>query len=188
MTTITHNSIFWKIAAFYGGLAGLLIISLMIGSFTVFGLQSGAASQAVGFLLMFFVLSLIFFGIKRYRDQQLSGQIKFSKAILLGLTMSVFGGLVYVLVWEIYTAVTNNTFIVHYTDHLTDLQIAKGIMGAELEEFIIKMETMKANYSKPIYRMGLTFAEMFPMGMVVSLISALSLHKPKFWSKSKLQS
>lgn len=174
---------FWKTAFIYGGLAGFLIISVMVSGFLVFGLQSTAGSQAFGFLLMFFILSLIFFGMKRFRDLEQGGIIKFSQALLLGMAMSLFAGLAYIIVWEIYLAMTDSRFIQIYTDQLIEQQKSKGISSESLADFIEKMNEMKENYAKPGYRIPLTFLEIFPMGFIVSLISALSLHRPKLWAR-----
>jgi len=184
MTTTKPRS-FWHIAIKNGLIAGTLIIGIMIGGFQVFGVDGSAGSMAFGFLLMFMVLSLIYFGIRGFRAQQANEMIKFSKAFLLGLATSLFAGIAYVLIWEVYTALTNNSFIGTYTDHLIELEQAKGVGKDALDAFVAEMEIRKANYAKPLYRMGITFAEMFPMGVVVSLISALILHRPKFWSKAK---
>ena len=174
---------FWSTAIIFGGLAGFLVISMMITSFTVFGLRSDASSQTVGFLLMFFILSLIFFGLKRFRDRAQGGVIKFTKALMLGLAMSLFAGLAYVTIWEIYMASNEGQFISEYTDHLIAMQKTKGISPEALTEFTDKMAVMKTNYANPLYRIPLTFTEILPMGFIVSLVSALFLHTPKFWSR-----
>jgi len=154
-----------------------------VAGFLIFGLRSSAGSQAFGFLLMFFILSLIFFGMKRFRDLTQGGIIKFSQGLLLGLAMSLFAGIAYVIVWEIYLSLTDNSFIQTYTDHLIEQQKSKGISGEALTDFMKKMDDMKVNYAKPGFRIPLTFAEIFPIGFIVSLISALLLHKPKFWAR-----
>jgi len=174
---------FWKTAFLYGGPAGLLIITVMVSGFLIFGLESSAGSQVFGFLLMFFILSLIFFGMKRFRDFDQGGIIKFSQALGLGMAMSLFAGLAYVIIWEIYLMMTDHSFIHQYTNQLVEQQKAKGISGEALNEFIGKMKEMKENYAKPAYRIPLTFAEIFPMGIIVTLVSALFLHQPKLWTR-----
>ena len=183
MTTTRSALGFWKTAALYGIPTGLLIICMMVGSMTFFGLHSGASAKAVGFLIMFVILSLIFFGIKRFRDIDQGGVIKFSKALLLGLSMSLFAGIAYVLIWEIYIGFTGDSFVIHYTDHLIAEKEAKGVSGEALANFVTKMEEMKANYAKPGFRIPLTFFEIFPMGFLITLFSALILHIPKFWAR-----
>ena len=121
--------------------------------------------------------------MKRFRDLDQGGIIKFSQALSLGLAMSVFAGLAYIFIWEIYLAMTDNSFIKIYTDQLIEQQKSKGISPEALTDFIGKMDEMKEKYAKPGYRIPLTFLEIFPMGFIVTLISALALHKPKLWAK-----
>lgn len=183
MNKATNRAGYWKLAFRYGSPAGFLVISLMVASYSIFGMTSNAAGQAVGFLLMFAFLSLIFFGIRSYRDKEQGGVIKFSRALGLGLAMSLFAGLTYVICWELYLMVTGTTFIDTYTAHLIDLEKAKGVSAAALEEFTQKMAKMKASYANPLYRMPITFSEIFPVGFIVSLVSALALHTPKLWAR-----
>jgi len=176
---------FWKTAFFYGAPAGLLIIGMMMTSYTLFGMKSGAGSMAVGFLLMLIFMSLIFFGVKRFRDHEQGGVIKFSKALGLALATAIFTGLVYMLVWEIYVSFfSGQKFMVEYTDMLIEKKAASGITGDALATFVEKTEKMKADYSRRIYRMPMTFLENFSMGFIVAIVSALVLHKPKFWARS----
>lgn len=156
----------------------------MIVNYHIFGLKSDASSMAVGFLLMLLFMSLIFFGLKRYRDHEQGGVIKFSKALGLAMATAIVTGLVYMIVWEIYVGFTGDKFMVEYTDMLIDKEKAKGVKGEALAAFTEKIETMKTNYARRSYRMPMTFLENFSMGFLVALLSALILHKPKFWARS----
>ncbi len=179
----SNNNTFFKLAFLHGGLAGLLVIGMMISSYTIFGMKSSASGMVAGFALMFFFLSLIYFGIRRYRDKEQGGVIRFSKSFLLGLAMSAFAGLSYIIGWEIYLALTQSEFISVYTDHLVELEREKGVKGEELQAFIDKVETMKGRYANPFYRIPITFTEIFPVALFVTLISSLILHRPKFWAR-----
>jgi hypothetical protein len=39
---------------------------------------------------------------------------------------------------------------------------------------------MRAQYANPLFRIPMTFLEIFPVGLVVALLSAVSLRFPKF--------
>ncbi len=41
------------------------------------------------------------------------------------------------------------------------------------------METFKAQYANPLFRLPMTFIEIFPVGVLVSLISAAILRNPR---------
>ena len=184
MTDTPTKSRFWPMAITYGGMAGFIVITAMLIGFSVSGFHSGAGSMAVGFLFMFIALSLIFFGIRKFRDREQGGVITFSKAILLGLAMSLCAAIMYIGVWEIYLAVTKSDFIIQYTDHLIELKREAGMAGAELDAYISDMKDMVENYANPLYRIPVTFTEIFPMGLIVTIVSALALHNPKFWAKA----
>lgn len=165
----------------YGLIAGAIIIgSIMTGLLLSSDTSSMGASEWFGFLIMFLALGSIFVGIKRYRDQELGGVITFGKAFLMGLAISAVASLVYVVVWECYLAITDYTFIEVYTDSIIQGRQEAGIEGAELEQVRQEMETMKANYTKPYYRIPITFIEIFPVGLLISLLSAALLRKSSF--------
>ena len=74
-----------RISLIYGGIAGAVIIGSMLTGFALSDGEGFGSSQLIGYLFMIVALSLIFMGIKRYRDQELGGVISFGKAFQLGL-------------------------------------------------------------------------------------------------------
>ena len=56
---------------------------------------------------------------------------------------------------------------------------AKGLTGDELAEKVAALEAMMANYTNPLIRIPITFTEIFPVGVLVALISAALLRNPK---------
>ena len=173
---------------FYGGLGGLIVILIMIIGFEMTDFETTqkgttATSQTFGFLIMFIALSLIFFGMRRYRNIEHGGVISFGKALLIGLAMSMFAGIVYVIIAEIYLATSGKDFIGHYTDMLIRQKEEAGASADELAEFKEKMKGYIELYMKPWFRWPITFTEIFPVGVLVSLFSALVLHNPKFWAR-----
>ena len=165
----------FRSALIFGSLSGIATIITMI-----FGLEfggDGGGSQAVGFLIMFIALSLIFFGVKRYRDIEQGGVIKFSKALGLGVMMAVVAGIAYVVIWEIYLGLTGYEFYNDYFDSLLAKQEAAGLTGPELEAWATKNEGWKTALQNPLVRMPITFTEIFPIGFIVALVSAALLRK-----------
>jgi hypothetical protein len=41
------------------------------------------------------------------------------------------------------------------------------------------LETMRTQYANPLFRVPMTFLEIFPVGLLVALVSALLLRNPK---------
>ena len=63
----------------YGVLAGLVIILTMIAGIT-FGKDVFLSSAVFGYLTMLVALTLIFVGVKRYRDNELGGVVRFVRS------------------------------------------------------------------------------------------------------------
>ena len=168
-----------NISLVYGGIAGVIIIAAMIVGYAVSGGEGFGSSQAVGFLFMFIALSLIFIGVKKYRDQEMGGVIKFGKALLVGLSISLVAAIAYIISWEIYLAVTDYAFAEQYVEMVIAQWEAKGISGAELAEKTEMLNRSMANYDNPFYRIPITFTEIFPVALVISLVSAAILRNPK---------
>jgi hypothetical protein len=167
-----------KILFVYGSIIGVVVISVMlIGlAFSTEGMNT--SSQMFGYLTMLIAMSLIFAGIKKYRDRDLGGVIRFWPAFGLGLGISAVAGVFYVLGWEINLAATDYAFIENYTQGVIDAKKSAGLAGAELETLIAEMDALKTNYGKLLFRMPMTFLEIFPVGVLVSLVSAAILRKP----------
>ena len=167
----------------YGTMAGLIVIGVLIASIAASGGHADASSNALlfGYLTMIVALTLIFFGVKRYRDRDLGGVIKFVPALLMGLAIAAVAGVIYVAVWEVYSAATNNAYFDGYMTAYIEGEKAKGLKGAKLDELIAEMNAIKIQYNtNPLYRMAVTFSEIFPVGVVIALISAALLRMPKF--------
>lgn len=168
-----------KIIVIYGILSGAIVIGTMIFGLLSSGGQGFFASEYFGYLMMLIALSMIFVGIKRYRDLELGGVIKFLPALGLGLAIAAIAALVYVAVWEIYLFNTNYVFIDDFTSVMIEAKKAEGLSGAALDKLVTEMDDMKANYAKPYIRLPMTFLEIFPVGLIISLLSAALLRNPK---------
>ncbi|NWG93191.1 MAG: DUF4199 domain-containing protein [Parvularculaceae bacterium] len=167
-----------KIAFIYGAIAGSIVIGSMIVSF-ILGADHDDHSLVFGYLIMIVALSLIFIGVKRFRDRNGGGVIKFGRAFILGLMIAVVAGAFYVVGWEGYLAATDYSFMPSYVEHLIEAKKAAGIAGAALDAEIAKLKTMEAQYANPLFRMPMTFLEIFPVGLVIALVSAAILRNPK---------
>lgn len=58
-------------------------------------------------------------------------------------------------------------------------QKAAGASGEALVAFAAEMECFKAEYANPFYRLPMAFTEIFPVGVLVSLLSAAVLRDPR---------
>ena len=109
------------------GLAAGLIVTLPMDFALGFAPDSHATSSLFfGYTMMLLALSMIFVGVKRYRDRTLGGVIKFVPALLLGLGISVVASVIYVIGWEITLAATHYSFAASYAETTIEAARAKG--------------------------------------------------------------
>ena len=165
-----------RIMLVYGGIAGVVIIAIMSAGMILGG---GAGSEVQGYLTMIIVLSLIFIGVKRYRDQTLGGVIKFLPALGLGAGIAAVAAIFYVLSWEASLQITDFAWMEAYKSSTIAGYEAEGLSEEALSEKVAKLEAMMASYRNPFFRLPITFVEIFPVGLVVALISAAVLRNPK---------
>jgi len=163
------------------GLAAGLIVTLPMDLTLARG-ESGSASASMlfGYTMMLLALSLIFVGVKRYRDRALGGVIRFVPALLMGLGISVVAGIVYTLGWEITLAATHYSFADSYAQAMVHAAEAKGGSPAAIARAVKEGADFKAQYANPLYRLPMTFIEIFPVGVLISLIAAALLRNSRF--------
>lgn len=164
----------------YGTIAGLLV-GVPLSAITISGGHDLARhGMLIGYTIMLVALSTIFVAIKRYRDRELGGVIRFWPALGLGLGISVVAGLFYVAAWEAAQALTHADFATTYSNALIAQKKAAGVSGEELATFKAQMEQFKVQYANPLFRLPMTFIEVFPVGVLVSLVAAALLRNPRF--------
>lgn len=167
-----------RYALIYGTISGAIAASVLTISIAS-NLSNHTTSLWFGYLVMLVALSLILVGVKRYRDVECGGVIRFGRAFGLGVAIAVVAGLIYALVWETYLQVSGYDFMADYTKSILDGMRAEGAAPAAIEAKAAEMNAMAESYKNPLFRIPLTFIEIFPVGFVVALISAALLRNPK---------
>ena len=167
-----------RYALTYGAISGGIAAAVL-----TIGIASGSSNHTTslwfGYLVMLLALSLIFVGVKRYRDHECGGVIKFGRAFLLGLAIAAIAGLVYALVWESYLQISGYDFMADYTKSILSNMKAEGATPAAIQAKAAEMQEMTDSYNNPLFRLPMTFIEIFPVGLLVALVSAALLRNPK---------
>jgi uncharacterized membrane protein YhaH (DUF805 family) len=169
-----------RIVLIFGAAAGLIVAVPMCLLVANAEPGSAATSHFTGYLIMLLALSLVFLGVKRLRDREMGGVIRFVPALLAGLGISAVAGVIYVIGWEITLAVTDFAFIDSYSNAAVEAARAKGASAAEVEAVAAKMVEFRQQYTNPFFRLPVTFIEIFPVGILISLISAALLRNSRF--------
>lgn len=165
----------------YGLIAGLIVgIPMMVLAVALNGHPPLAWGMVIGYTTMLVAFSMVFIAIKRHRDNDLGGVIRFWPAFALGLGISFVASVIYVAAWEAVMALTHMNFASSYAATLIEEQKAKGASADALAKLTAEMETFKVQYANPLFRLPMTFTEIFPIGLLVSLITAGLLRNRRF--------
>ena len=163
----------------------------------IFGLISGAISSAmmfltlplidrgtinfengevIGYTAIFLSFLLVFFGIRSYRERN-GGSITFGRGFGVGILITLISCVFYVVSWEIIYF----NFMPDFADKYSASAVArlreKGASDATIAAKKQEMDQMKAMYDNPLTNAAITFIEPFPVGLIVTLVSAGILRK-----------
>ena len=173
----------WSTILKYGVIAGVVVGGFMLITFAVFsGMPPLKYGMLIGYTTMLIALSAVFVGIKRHRDVERGGVIGFWPAFGVGLGISFIASLFYVVAWELVQAMSDMDFATSYSNAILAKEKAAGASAEALAKMAAEFETFKVQYADPMFRLPMTFMEIFPVGVVVSLVSAGLLRFPGFLS------
>src|ERR1700743_66605 len=160
----------------YGLIAGVISISWVIAEMLGFHSIKNYEGMLLGYSCMLAAFSLIFVAIKNFRDNN-GGIITFGKAFRIGFTVAFIASTIYVIIWLI----DYHFFIPDYYDKYGDYVIAQikasNASAAIKQKKIIDMQNQVAFYKNPIMMILMTYVEILPVGLLISLLAAVILKR-----------
>ena len=174
-----------KVTLIFGLLAGVTvsIFLVIIMALCENGTINFDNSDLIGYGSMVIALSMIFFGIKSYRDNYQSGAIKFGKALQVGLLITLIASLIYAAAGETYYQISPDSQLAlmdKYADHHINKMKQNGASPAEIDQKVKEMADQKEMFKNPLIRFAMTLAIILPVGIVITLISAAVLRRKGF--------
>jgi hypothetical protein len=164
-----------------GLIAGLISTSLFIGLMVLgkAGHDDFKNGMLYGYTLMILAFSFIFVGTKITRDKYSGGEISFGKAFLVGLYITLVASTIYVIVWLIDYYFFIPDFAEKYGAHVLENLKASGASQAEIAKQSAEMARFSEMYKNPFFNALITYSEIMPVGLIVSLISAWALKRKR---------
>jgi hypothetical protein len=165
----------------YGLMGGLVVALLMLFNVHNFSHCEGNVdmntSMLIGYASMLLAFSLVFVGIRNYRNKYNGGIISFGKAFKMGMLMVLISSTIYVIAWLIDYFFFMPDFIEKYAAHMLDQLKASGASEVEIEQQTREMAEFGRMYKNPFFNALMTYIEILPVGLVVALISSLILKR-----------
>ncbi len=120
---------------------------------------------------------LVFFGVRSYRETVAGGAIGFGKAFQVGILITLITCAFYVLAWEIAYFNFFPNFLDQYSAHVLARMHATGKSEAEIGRKAAEMAELAKRYKNPLFNIAVTFMEIFPVGLIMTVISAAILRR-----------
>lgn len=155
----------------------LILVSAVMMPLCMKGVINFEHQEVLGYTAMVLAFLMVFFGIKSYRDTVAGGAIGFGKAFQVGILICLVTCAMYVLGWEIAYFNFFPDFLDQYTASVLAKMHARGASEADIQKTAARMAEMAKHYHNIFYNSAITFMEIFPVGLIVTLVSAAILRR-----------
>jgi hypothetical protein len=160
------------------GLISGVVSSVMMVATMLFADRIGFdRGYIVGYTAIVLSFLLVFFGIRSYRDNLGHGQITFAKGFVVGICITLISCVFYVVTWEILYFNFLPDFMDKYAAYTVEKLKASGASAAAVQAKVEELKVLKASYNNPFFNVAMTFIEPFPVGLVITLLSAAVLRR-----------
>ncbi len=169
-----------KIVLVFGLISGALMALFMFATMPFIDKIGFDKGYLVGYTSMVLAFMLVFFGVRSYRENVGGGAISFGRAFAVGILIAVISSACYVIAWEILYFNFIPDFMDKYAAHVIDKARAAGESAQAIQAKQQEMQQFKQLYNSNLFvNIAMTFIEPFPVGLIITLISALVLRKKK---------
>ena len=165
----------------YGLISGLVVTVVMLFTVNYISHCEGSVdygtSMFIGYASMIIAFSMVFVGIRNYRDKYNEGVISFGKAFKIGLMIVLIAATMYVVAWLINYYFFIPDFMEKYSAHMVDELKASGASQMEIDKQTKEMANFARMYKNPFFNAMMTYVEILPVGLVVTLLSSFILKR-----------
>ena len=168
-----------KIALIYGVISGLILVSSFGFTIPDEGEIDFKRGETVGMVVMVISLALIFFAIRAYRKALGFEIFTFGQGFRVGILTALIAAVIYVGGWMIFFESVGDNFTTQYKEYyISQIGSNEALSEEEKASQISEFEKGVDEYTKSAgTRVLMTFTEIFPIGFLITIISALLLRK-----------
>ena len=165
-----------KLVLTFGCIASAIILIIGFLTMSVWTeSENFALGELIGYSTMILAFTSIFVAVKKYREEELNGVINFKTAFLIGLYITIVASCVYTTAWSIYASSSDSMaeFAQSYNDKAVEDIQNSDLTDEEKKEKIEETRAFMEYYKNPLIRTAVTFLEIFPVGFIMSILTAL---------------
>jgi len=166
-----------KIVLTYGLISGAILAALVFATLPFHDRIGFDYGTYVGYSQMLVAFLIVFFGVRAYRDNVSDGHITFWRALVVGLLITFVSIICYVVAWEIAFYNFLPDFADKYSAYMIEKQRNSGASAEQIAATLEEMKSMKTILDNPIWFAIIGFLAPIPVGLPVSIISAIILRR-----------
>lgn len=162
----------------YGTVGGVITAGWVLIAMTLFSHELDMTlGMILGYTSMLIANIFLVVGVKNYRDKFNGGVITFGKAFKVGILITLLASTIYVVTWLIYYYSTGSDFMEHYAESMQKQLIESGVSATEIAKQAKEMKDFMVLYQNPFFNAAMTYMEILPMGILVTLITAFVMRR-----------
>ena len=166
-----------KIVLTFGLISGAVLSVMMLLTLPFMDRIGFSRAEVIGYATMVAAFLLVFFGVRAYRDQMAGGTLTFGRGFVVGLLITVVASVCYVATWEVIYFKMAPGFAEKYAAYAIESVKRSGASQEKIDATTRQMQSFKQMYDNPLTNAAMTFLEPLPVGILVSVISAVVLRR-----------
>jgi hypothetical protein len=166
-----------KTVLVFGVISGTILAVMMVATLPFMEKIGEDKALIIGYTTMVLGGLLVYFGTRSYRDNFSGGKLSFGRAFAVGILISLIANCFYVGTWEILYHKFMPDFAEKYSARMVEHTKASGASQEKIDQVKRQAEDFQRSYRNPVYVIGMTFLEVFPPFLGITLISAVILRR-----------
>ena len=161
----------------FGVISGLISAVTMLATIPFMHKVSDETGYIIGYTNIVLAGLLVFFGIRSYRENFSGGTLTFARGFAVGILITLLSNCFYVATWEFIYHQFMPDFAEKYSAQMVEHAKASGASQEKIAQTVRAAEQFQHSYHNPVYNIGMTFLEVFPVFLAITLVSAAILRK-----------
>jgi hypothetical protein len=161
----------------FGSISGAIAVVLMLVTVPFVDRISFEYLTALGYTTFILSFLMVFFGVRSYRENVSGGTITFGRAFKVGILITLVSCVIYVISWELIRHNFLPDFLEKYCQHMVEKERAAGATQEQLALLVQENQQFIEMYKNPLIRFATSMMEAFPVGLLITLVSAWILKR-----------
>ena len=163
----------------FGLIAGAVLSVMMLLTLPFLDRIGFDKGEIIGYTTMVLAFLMVYFGVRSYRENVAGGTVKFGRAFVVGLMITLVASACYVATWQLIYYKVAPDFTDKYVAYAVEKAKKSGASETQIAAQKKEMSEMMNLYKNPLVNIGVTFLEPLPVGLLFTLVSAFALSRKR---------